>query len=115
MTWCGVVWCGVVWCRVVSCRVEQVNAQKGGGFVIELSNEYGVNKAPCASMTLDPGGEVTVTLRLNKAAGNATEWISGAMLASGELAKGATLEVAVAAGNTSFVAFGGPAAGTVYE
>ena len=36
----------------------QVNAQRNGGFVIELSNEHGVNKAPCATMSLDPGGAV---------------------------------------------------------
>lgn len=85
--------------------VVQVNAQRNGGFVVELSNEYGVNKAPCASMSLDPGGAVKVTLRLNKPADNATEWITGATLCNESLAEGASLVVTVAPGNTSFVAF----------
>ena len=83
-----------------------MNAQRNGGFVIELSNEYGVKKAPCATMSLDPGGAVTVSLRLNKRADNATEWITGAILRNETLGKGATLTVTVAPGNTSFVAFG---------
>ena len=83
-----------------------MNAQSNGGFVIELSNEYGVKKAPCATMSLDPGGAVTVSLRLNKPANNATEWISGAVLRNETLGEGATLTVTVEPGNTSFVAFG---------
>jgi hypothetical protein len=84
----------------------QVNAQQNGGFVIELSNEYGVTKAPCATMSLDPAGAVKVTLRLKKPAGNASEWISGATLRNESLAVGSTLQVTVAPGNVSFVAFG---------
>eukprot|EP01043_Picozoa_sp_COSAG02_P050065 COSAG02_NODE_5101_length_4629_cov_36.514128_1_plen_97_part_00 len=84
----------------------QVNAQQNGGFVIELSNEYGVTKAPCAAMSLDPAGAVKVTLRLNKRARNAIEWISGATLQNESLMVGATLEVIVPPGNASFVEFG---------
>ena len=84
----------------------QVNAQKDGGFVIELSNEYGVEKLPCAPMSVNPKGAATVTLQVNKAASGATEWITGAVLHKGAVAAGSLLTVTVPPGNTSFVAFG---------
>ena len=84
----------------------QVNAQKSGGFVIELSNEYGVTKLPCAPMTIDPKGAAVVTLQVNKPAHGATEWVTGATLKAGAVAAGSTLTVTVPPGNTSFVAFG---------
>ena len=84
----------------------QVNAQRGGGFVVELSSEYGVAKAPCDMMRLDAAGAVTVTLRLLKGCTGATEWITGRTLHEGALGAGAELSVVVAPGNVSFVHFG---------
>ena len=89
----------------------QVNAQKDGGFVIELSNEYGVKKLPCGPMSLDPKGVATVTLQVNKAASGASEWITGAVLHAGPIVAGSVLTVTVPPGNTSFVAFGANSVG----
>ena len=84
----------------------QVNAQQGGGFVVELSNEWGVRKLPCDHQTLDPVGAATVVLELREAANGATEWISGERVHAGALQPGDTLTVTVAPGNSSFVEFG---------
>ena len=86
----------------------QVNARADGDYVIELSNEDGVTKEPCGEMTLQPAGAVTVVLEVLKAAGNVTEWVSGAVVAAGAVAVGSRLTVVVPPGNTSFVEFGAP-------
>ena len=112
---------------------HQVNAQVGGGFVIELSNEHGVAKDPCGTMELQPAGAATVTLELLKPAENATEWVcvnldthaavpgtplsrhpgfsqvSGKTVAAGTVAAGSKLTVVVPPGNTSFIEFGAAA------
>ena len=83
----------------------QVNALPGGGFVVELSNQYGVDKLPCSPQRLDPEGAVLVTLELRRAAGGAVEWINNRTLSRRGLRAGSTLVVTVPPGNTSFVAF----------
>ena len=83
----------------------QVNALPGGGFVVELSNQYGVDKLPCSPQRLDPEGAVLVTLELRRAAGGAVEWITNRTLSRRGLRAGSTLVVTVPPGNTSFVAF----------
>jgi hypothetical protein len=85
----------------------QVNAQSDGGFVIELSNEWGVAKQPCGHQTLQPAGTATVTLELRQPMPSAIvrEWISDQQIYSGKLEVGATLNITVAPGNTSFVQF----------
>ena len=84
----------------------QVNAQTTGGCVIELSSEWGVKKAECDTMKLDPAGTVRATLLLMKEARGATEWVSNSAIRNGSLPVGTTLVVDVPPGNTSFVAFG---------
>ena len=74
--------------------------------MIELSNEYGVTKQPCGTMTLQPAGAVTVVLEVLKEAGNATEWVSGGVVSGANVAAGSYLTVVVPPGNTSFVEFG---------
>ena len=83
----------------------QVNAQRSGGFVIELSNEWGVEKLPCNYTHIDDAGVATVTLRMHKPAANATEWLSQKVLSKDPIAVGSTLTVDVPPGKTSFVAF----------
>jgi len=85
----------------------QVNAQKGGGFVVELSNEWGVSKAPCGHQNLQAAGAATVTLELRQAVKGATvrEWLSGNTIHTGDLRTGDTLNFTIAPGNTSFVEF----------
>ena len=81
-----------------------------GGFVIELSNNFGVEKAPCDVMRLDPiGGTAKVVLQILEAATGAQEWISGAVHA-GPVLLGSTMTVLVAPGNTSFWSFSPTAA-----
>ena len=87
-------------------RSSSSSMVKSGGFVLELSNEYGVTKLPCAPMTIDPKGAAVVTLQVNKPAHGATEWVTGATLKATAVAAGSTLTVTVPPGNTSFVAFG---------
>ena len=79
---------------------------KDGGFVIELSNEWGVTKKPCDYMHLNAtNGTAMVTLHVLKAASGATEWISGASVSAGPVQAGSLLKVVVPPGNTSFVHF----------
>jgi hypothetical protein len=92
----------------------QVNAQAGGGFVIELSNEHGVAKDPCGTMTLQSAGAVTVVLEVLKAAGHATEWVSGDVVAARPVAVGSRMAV-VPPGNTSFIEFGAPYQTSVHK
>ena len=83
-----------------------MNALKDGGFVIELSNEWGVTKNPCDYMRLNvTSGTAMVTLHVLKAASSATEWVTGASVSAGPVQAGSLLTVAVPAGNTSFVHF----------
>ena len=83
----------------------QANAQASGGFVLELSNNWGVKKQPCAPMNLDPQGAVRVQVALNVDAGAAVDWATGQMVHAGPLHKGDTLTVTVAPGNTTFLEF----------
>ena len=73
--------------------------------MVELSNQYGVDKLPCSPQRLDPEGAVLVTLELRRAAGGAVEWITNRTLSRRGLRAGSTLVVTVPPGNTSFVAF----------
>jgi len=83
----------------------QVNSQKNGGFVLELSNEWGVTKEICDTMKLDPAGAVRASILVMKDAIGAVDWVSGNDLHQGPIAAGTILEVVVPPGNTSFVAF----------
>jgi hypothetical protein len=77
----------------------------GGGFILELSNNHGVTKSPCAPMVLDPQGAVSATIVLGEDARSATDWATGQVLAAGPLHAGDSLSFTVAPGNTSFIEF----------
>ena len=86
--------------------LHQVNALPGGGFTVELSNPFGVDKIPCSPQRLDPHGAVLVTLELQRDTGSVVEWISGrALVGATGLRAGSVLTVVVAPGNASFVEF----------
>ena len=84
----------------------QVNALPSGGFAVELSNPFGVDKIPCSPQRLDPHGAVRVVLELQRDTGTVVEWISGlTLVGSAGLRAGSAMAVVVAPGNASFVEF----------
>jgi hypothetical protein len=83
----------------------QVNALPGGGFVVELSNEWGVEKMPCSPQRLSLRGAVVATLELRRASTCAVEWVTNHTLSRDALEAGSVLRVVVPPGNTSFIEF----------